>query len=217
MSDIIQEIDEDIRKERYQRLWKQYGVYLIALCAVVVLGTAGYKGWQAYSTVQLERKAALFASARAADTEAALATLNALAAADDGFGMLARWQRAGLLARAASEASASNNDAYIATAHAAADAYNAIAAHSATPPWQQGLARLLALNALAAAPPDDWQQRIASIVAAYPDWQVMGALTGASIALQQGERSTAQALLEEVADTPDPLVEELLRALAETP
>ena len=37
MTNIFNEIDEDIRKEKYQIIWKKYGKYLIALIILIVL------------------------------------------------------------------------------------------------------------------------------------------------------------------------------------
>ena len=37
MSDIFQEVEEDVRRERYEQIWKQYGNYILAAAGVVVL------------------------------------------------------------------------------------------------------------------------------------------------------------------------------------
>ncbi|MTI10020.1 tetratricopeptide repeat protein [Rhodospirillaceae bacterium RKSG073] len=48
VSDIFDEVEEDLRKDKAEELWKKYGNYVIALAVLIVVGTAGYKGWQAY-------------------------------------------------------------------------------------------------------------------------------------------------------------------------
>jgi hypothetical protein len=48
VSDIFDEVEEEVRKERWEQLWKKYGNYAVALGVVVVLGVGGYRGWQAY-------------------------------------------------------------------------------------------------------------------------------------------------------------------------
>lgn len=38
----FREVSEDLRNERFKQLWERFGLYLIALVIVVILGTAGY-------------------------------------------------------------------------------------------------------------------------------------------------------------------------------
>ncbi|TYC63367.1 tetratricopeptide repeat protein [Rhodobacterales bacterium] len=45
MSDIFREVDEDIRQEKYRRLWDRFGLWVIALAVLIVVGTGGYRGW----------------------------------------------------------------------------------------------------------------------------------------------------------------------------
>ena len=40
MSDIFREVEEDVRREKLEKFWKAYGDYVIALAAVIVVGTA---------------------------------------------------------------------------------------------------------------------------------------------------------------------------------
>ena len=64
MSDIFHEVEEDVRRERFEKLWKQYGDYAIALVAVIVIAIAGYKFWQRYETQQRLNASAAFFSAQ---------------------------------------------------------------------------------------------------------------------------------------------------------
>lgn len=52
MSDIFHEVEEEVRRERFEKLWKKYGDYAIAAVAVIVIGIAGYKFWQRYELQQ---------------------------------------------------------------------------------------------------------------------------------------------------------------------
>ena len=45
MSDIFREVDEDIRHERFKRLWDRFGPWVIGVAVLIVLITAGYRGW----------------------------------------------------------------------------------------------------------------------------------------------------------------------------
>ncbi|MDC3079900.1 tetratricopeptide repeat protein [Rhodospirillaceae bacterium] len=43
MSDIFQEIDEDLRQDKVARLWKVYGKYLVALAVFIILVIASFR------------------------------------------------------------------------------------------------------------------------------------------------------------------------------
>ena len=49
MTEIFQEIDEDIRRERYQKLWKKYGKYFIGSIITFIILAASYIAWQNYA------------------------------------------------------------------------------------------------------------------------------------------------------------------------
>lgn len=50
MSDIFEEVGEDLRRDQYVKLWKAYGKYLVAIIAAIVLGTATGVGYQEYAS-----------------------------------------------------------------------------------------------------------------------------------------------------------------------
>ncbi len=52
MGDIFREIDEELKQEKYLRLWKKYGNRVMTAVAVVLLIVAGYYGWQRYQENQ---------------------------------------------------------------------------------------------------------------------------------------------------------------------
>jgi hypothetical protein len=45
MSDIFREVDEDIRQEKYRRLWDRFGPWVLGAAILIVVGTGGYRGW----------------------------------------------------------------------------------------------------------------------------------------------------------------------------
>ena len=65
MSDIFQEVEEDVRRERYEQLWKKYGNYMIAAAAVVVLAVGGYQAWKAYDLNQRQQISDRYQAAQA--------------------------------------------------------------------------------------------------------------------------------------------------------
>jgi len=99
VSDIFQEVEEDVRRERYEQLWKKYGNYIIGLAVLIVLATAAIVGWRTYQDKQREAQGAQYASAldlarqgKDADAAAAFATL--AQKADAGRAVLARFEEA---------------------------------------------------------------------------------------------------------------------------
>lgn len=82
MVDIFQEVDEEVRRERLQKLWERYGIYAIAAAVVVVLAVAGWNGYQWWLNKQAAQSGAAFEAARQlseqgkhAEAEAAFAKL----------------------------------------------------------------------------------------------------------------------------------------------
>ena len=55
MSDIFQEVEEDVRRERYEKLWKEYGNYIIALAVLIVAAVAAWQVWQRYDLQQRQQ------------------------------------------------------------------------------------------------------------------------------------------------------------------
>jgi hypothetical protein len=83
MSDIFQEVEEDVRRERYEQLWKKYGNYVIAAAAVLVIAVGGWQAWSAYDSSQRQAVSDQFEAAlkvaqsgKAADAEAQFAELS---------------------------------------------------------------------------------------------------------------------------------------------
>lgn len=63
MSDIFQEIDEDLRRDKASALWNKYQNLVYAAVAVVILGTAGVTGWRIYDGRVKEQAGAAYLSA----------------------------------------------------------------------------------------------------------------------------------------------------------
>ena len=52
MADIFKEVDEDLRRDNLEKLWKKYGLQIISLAAAIVLGVAAVQGWRTYDLDQ---------------------------------------------------------------------------------------------------------------------------------------------------------------------
>ena len=111
MSDIFQEVDEELRRENFAKLWARYGKYVIALAVVIVLATAGVGQWRKYQLHQREAEGARYAAAldlarqgKEKDAADALAVIAREGAG--GHATLARLEAAALKARAGDVAGA---------------------------------------------------------------------------------------------------------------
>jgi len=103
VSDIFQEVDEEVRREQLKKLWDRYGTYLIAACVLFVVGVGawrGYEWWQAKrageSGAAFEQAVSLAEAGKTQDAEAAFAKLAADGTA--GYRVLARLREASALA-----------------------------------------------------------------------------------------------------------------------
>jgi hypothetical protein len=63
VSDIFQEVEEDVRKERLEKWWKKYGDFVIAGVSVIVIAVAGWKLWQHYQEQQRLKASSEYMSA----------------------------------------------------------------------------------------------------------------------------------------------------------
>lgn len=52
MSDVFAEVDEIMRQERMERLWKNHGGTLLSIVLTLIIGTAGYSGYKAWDSSQ---------------------------------------------------------------------------------------------------------------------------------------------------------------------
>jgi len=43
---LLREVEEELRRERLEKIWKEYGTYVIAAAVAVVLAVMGYKYWE---------------------------------------------------------------------------------------------------------------------------------------------------------------------------
>jgi hypothetical protein len=100
---LLREIDEDIRREKYAKLWKRYGNLVIGAAVLLVVAVAGYQLWQQHVQDERDAAGARFTQALAlarTDRAAAEQAMRDIAEdAPDGYAMLATLQQAALLAQ----------------------------------------------------------------------------------------------------------------------
>jgi hypothetical protein len=115
VSDIFQEVDEEVRREQLKRLWERYGTLLIASCILVVAGVGAWRGYEWWETKQAAQSGAAFEQAvslaqagKHQDAEAAFAKLATDGTA--GYRVLARFREAAELAPTDSKAAVNAYD-----------------------------------------------------------------------------------------------------------
>lgn len=104
MTDIFQEIDEEVRREKLKKLWESYGNYVVAACILIVVGVGAWRGYEWWETKKataagtaFEQAATLAEAGKHQEAEAAFAKLATDGTA--GYRVLARLREAAELAR----------------------------------------------------------------------------------------------------------------------
>ncbi len=104
MSDIFREVDEEVRREQLKRLWDSYGHYIVALLVLIVLGVAGWRGYEWWQGRKAAEFGARFEAAmqlanegKSSEAEAAFASI--AAEGTSGYRTLARFRAAAVRAQ----------------------------------------------------------------------------------------------------------------------
>ncbi len=104
MSDIFHEVDEEVRRERLQKLWDRYSIYLIALAILIVGGIGGWRGYEYWAAKKAAAAGAAFEAAvslseQGKHSEAEAAFAKVVTEAPQGYRVLARFRVAAELAQ----------------------------------------------------------------------------------------------------------------------
>ena len=63
MSDIFREVDEEVRSDQVSKLWKRFAPFIYLTAGLIVVGTAGYRGYAYWQDVQSQEAGAEFLGA----------------------------------------------------------------------------------------------------------------------------------------------------------
>jgi hypothetical protein len=194
---LLREIEEDLRRERYSRLWQRYGKYAVAAVVLLFAAVIAVQLWQRHQRQRAEAASGQFIAAmmqRETNRDAATALFSALGRdGPAGYAMLARFQHAALLAEAGD-------------AEAAIAIYRTIESSAAAPAYRQ-LASLQAVmlaidHPAAGLSGDEVDTRLAALAAADSPFRFSARELQAVIALNGGRRTEAAALLSELKSDP---------------
>lgn len=139
MSELFDEVDEEVRRDQLKKLWDQYSIHIIAGALLIIAAVGGWRGYQ-----YLEAKKAAEAGA-AFDAALDLSEQNKHAEAEAAFNNLAATAPSGyrMLARLRAAAEAATRDP-----KAGAKMYDDIAADRSVGAVEQDLARVRAAGLL---------------------------------------------------------------------
>jgi hypothetical protein len=139
VSELFDEVDEEVRREQLKKLWDKYSIYIIAGLILIIAAVAGWRGYQYLEAKKAAEAGAAFDKAvelseanKHAEAEAAFADL--VAKAPFGYRVLSRLRLAAEIA---------NRDA-----QAAAKMFDEIAADRSVGVAEQDLARIRAAQLL---------------------------------------------------------------------
>ncbi|MBR0962837.1 tetratricopeptide repeat protein [Bradyrhizobium diazoefficiens] len=192
MSELFDEVDEEVRREQLKKLWDKYSIVFIALMVLVVAAVGGWRGYQylegkkaAEAGAAFEKAAELSDQDKHAEAEAAFAEL--AAKAPSGYRILARL-------RAAAEAGARDPKA-------AAKMYDDIAADRGVGGEWQDLARIRAAGLLVdSASYADMQQRLEASAAPKSTFRHTAREMLALSAWRNNDTTAARKWLDAIAD-----------------
>ena len=157
MSDIFSEVDEEIRREQFKKLWERYGSLIIAACVLLVVAVGGWRGYEWWEAKKAAEAGTAFQAA------IALAGENKNKEAEEAFAKLAGTGTASyrMLAKFREAAEIARNDL-----KAAVTIYDQLAADGSLGRVLQDLAALRAATILVdTAPYSDIVQRLESLTA----------------------------------------------------
>jgi hypothetical protein len=139
VSELFNEIDEDVRRDQLKKLWERYSIYIVAGALLIIAAVGGWRGYQylegkkaAEAGVAFDKAVELSEQSKHAEAEAAFTEL--AAKAPSGYRLLARLRAAAEVAKRDPQA--------------AAKLYDDIAADRSVGAPEQALAKIRAAGLL---------------------------------------------------------------------
>lgn len=194
MADIFREVEEDLRRDNLEKLWKKYGRAGIVAAVAVVVGVAGAQIWRSYELKQHQEMSNRFADAlrqaQIKSPSAALPELTALAAEGGGYASLAALERARVLAASGDRAGA-------------IETWESIAADGDVEPSFRAVATLMAvLHQIDDGDPADLRTRLAPLMAEGSAFRGSALELMAVLALREDDVASARDFYTQIADDP---------------
>jgi hypothetical protein len=204
VSDIFREIDEELRRDNFLKLWSRYGRYIIGAAVFVLVVAGGIVAWRDHQLSERRAQSARYASAlslaRDGKEADAVKVFAEIAHEGNGYAILAVFEEAALLAKSGDR-------------EAAAAAYDRIAAKGELDPTFRDLAVLLSVvQRMPEADPQTTIDRLTPLTASGNAWRPSALELTALARLKSGDKSGALNLFKSLAD--DAATPQSLRARA---
>jgi hypothetical protein len=192
VSDIFKEIDEELRRENFAKLWERYGYYVIGFVVAIVIVTGVAVAWRQYQARQRadegERYQVALDLMHQDKLKEATSAFAALAQEGAQRAVLARFEQAAIVVRAGDLAGATAR-------------YEAIAADASVDAQFRDLAVILAAQyGLAKSDPKQIVQRLQPLADAAGPWQPSALELTALAQLKAGDKKAAHAAYQRLAD-----------------
>ena len=99
MSELFDEVDEDVRRDQLKKLWEQYSIYIVAGALLIIASVGGWRGYQYVEARKAAEAGAAFDKAvelsdASKHTEAEAAFADLAAKGPSGYRVLARLRMA---------------------------------------------------------------------------------------------------------------------------
>lgn len=203
---LIREINDELKQEKLEKLWKAYGGYAVGGALAVVAGVAGVQAWFSYDLNQRTEASQRFAQAQALSVKDksadAIAAFEVIAKDGGSYALLSRFRATALLG------SSGNTSLAIA-------AYSAIANDTDVEPLYRDLAVVLGsfqeLNT-SAEKSAGLSDRVQVLAKGDGPWRLSAKEAVALFALARGDLKSAHTLYAELAE--DASVPQALRERA---
>lgn len=194
MSDIFREVDEELRRDQFAKLWKRYGTAVVTAVIAIVAATAGVVAWNNWRQANAEAEtarlvAALQSGGDEAGADAGITVADQLAAfAADAEGDRARLAR---FQEAAWRAGAGQRDEAILI-------YDTLASSGADPVYRDLAVLLSVMHQVDEGDPAGLRARLQPLTTTGGAWRHTARELDAILAAQAGDRAAAAALFEEL-------------------
>ena len=180
--DIFDEVEEDLRAERAEKLLKKYAGLLVALAVAVVAAAAGWQLWMRYQNKQDAAAASAFVAGQAGGDAKALDQL--ATTGPEGYKTLARLAAAALKAKAGDMQGAES-------------LWNAVTSDSSADSLLRDFASLMATgHDLDHGDPAELQSRLKPLALPANPWSALAREQLAVLALRQGKQEDARQMLQ---------------------
>lgn len=192
MSDIFQEVDEDLRRDRTTQFMKRYGGILGTVAVLLVAATAGWQAWQGWQKSQAEaetgRLVGALSQAAAGPGKGVEALASFAGSAPANLAILARLNEAALRVEEGK------------TADAVA-LYDSIAGNGSADAIYRDLATLLSvMHQMDGGDAAKLQTRLQPLTVDASPWRFSAREMTALLAARSGDRERARTLFQQLAD-----------------